>query len=143
MTAGVREYQPADRRGYQAQREKLWPDCSDADNDVWFARSDATTFLAFRGDGSMCGFVEVGSRPYAEDCDTSPVGYIEGWWVDEDMRHKGVGRALLEAAEHWARGMGYTEMASDALIDNVNSHAAHRACGYEEVERLVCFRKSL
>jgi aminoglycoside 6'-N-acetyltransferase I len=139
----VREYRPADRRAYQALREKLWPDCSDADNDGWFARDDATTFVAERPDGSLCGFVEVGSRPYAEDCESSPVGYIEGWWVDADVRRQGVGRALIQAAEDWARAKGYTEMASDALIDNDVSHASHQALGYEEVERLVMFRKSL
>ena len=139
----VRRFHPADRRGYQALREKLWPDCTDEDNHSWLARDDAATFLAFRDDGSMCGFVEVGSRPYAENCETSPVGYIEGWWVDEDMRHRGVGRALLDAAEDWARTKGYSEMASDALLDNTVSHAAHRACGYEEVERQVCFKKAL
>lgn len=139
----VRAYAPSDRRDYQRMREALWPDCSDADNDVWFAREDATTFLALRDDGSLCGFVEVGSRPYAEGCDSSPVGYIEGWWVDPDMRERGVGRALLEAAEDWARSRGYSEMASDALLDNHGSHAAHGRCGYSEVERLVTFRKSL
>jgi aminoglycoside 6'-N-acetyltransferase I len=139
----IREYRPADRRAYQQLREKLWPDCSDADNDSWFARDDATTFVAERPDGSLCGFVEVGSRPYAEDCESSPVGYIEGWWVDADVRRQGVGRALIQAAEDWARGRGYTEMASDALIDNDVSHASHAALGYEEVERLVMFRKSL
>ena len=139
----IREYRPADRRAYQALREKLWPDCTDSDNDSWFARDDATTFLAERPDGSLCGFVEVGSRPYAEDCESSPVGYIEGWWVDADMRKRGVGRALIEAAEQWARSKGYTEMASDALIDNDVSHASHKALGFEEVERLVMFRKSL
>ena len=139
----IREYSPTDRRAYQALREKLWPDCSDADNDSWFAREDATTFLAERPDGSLCGFVEVGSRPYAEDCESSPVGYIEGWWVDADMRKRGVGRALIEAAERWARSKGYTEMASDALIDNDVSHASHRALGYQEAVRIVTFRKSL
>ncbi|MGH7678168.1 MAG: GNAT family N-acetyltransferase [Gemmatimonadaceae bacterium] len=139
----VRRYEPANRREYQRMREALWPDCSDADNDVWFARTDATTFVALRDDGTCCGFVEVGARPYAEGCDSSPVGYIEGWWVDGDMRHKGVGRALLQAAEDWSRSMGYTEMGSDALIDNTVSHAAHERCGYEEVERLVMFRKTL
>jgi len=39
--------------------------------------------------------------------------------------------------------MPYSEIASDALIENTVSHAAHRSCGYEEVERLVMFRKSL
>jgi aminoglycoside 6'-N-acetyltransferase I len=139
----IREYRPADRRAYQALREKLWPDCRDADNDAWFARDDTATFLAERPDGSACGFVEVGSRAYADGCDSSPVGYIEGWWVDADARQRGVGRALIEAAERWARAKGYVEMASDALIDNAVSHASHRALGYEEVERLVVFRKSL
>lgn len=139
----IRQYQAADRRVYQTLREKLWPDCSDSDNDTWFARDDATSFLAFRDDGSMCGFVEVGSRPYAEGCDSSPVGYIEGWWVDDDMRRRGVGRALIEAAEDWCRSKGRTEVASDALIDNDVSHTAHRALGFTEVERLVMFRKTL
>lgn len=139
----IREYRPADRRAYQQLREKLWPDCSDADNDSWFARADAKTFVAERPDGSLCGFVEVGSRPYAEDCESSPVGYVEGWWVDADERRQGVGRALIQAAEDWARSRGYTEMASDALIDNDVSHASHRALGFQEVERLVMFRKSL
>jgi aminoglycoside 6'-N-acetyltransferase I len=139
----VREYKPDDRRAYQRLREKLWPHCSDADNDSWFARADATSFIAERPDGSLCGFVEVGSRPYAEGCDSSPVGYVEGWWVDDDVRKRGVGRALIEAAEQWARTRGYTEMASDALIDNTASHSAHAALGFDEVERLVMFRKSL
>lgn len=139
----IRAYKPADRHAYQELREKLWPDCSDADNDSWFARDDATTFVAERPDGSLCGFVEVGSRPYAEDCESSPVGYIEGWWVDADVRRQGVGRALIEAAEQWARSKGYTEMASDALIDNDVSHASHKALGYREAVRIVTFRKSL
>jgi aminoglycoside 6'-N-acetyltransferase I len=139
----VRRYEPPDRREYQRMREDLWPTCSDADNDVWFARDDAATFIALRDDGTFCGFVEVGARPYAEDCETSPVGYIEGWWVDPDMRKRGVGRVLLHAAEDWARSMGYSEMASDALLDNHVSHAAHKHCGYDEVERLVAFRKLL
>ena len=139
----VRRCELADRRAYQRMREALWPDCTDADNDVWFARADAATFLALRDNGTLCGFVEVGARAYADGCDSSPVGYIEGWWVDDDVRRRGVGRALFVAAEEWARSMGYTEMASDALIDNAVSHEAHQRCGYEEVERLVVFRKTL
>jgi aminoglycoside 6'-N-acetyltransferase I len=124
-------------------RQALWPDSTDADNDAWFARDDAATFIALRDNGSVCAFVEVGSRPYAEGCETSPVGYIEGWWVDLDMRKQGTGRALLRAAEDWARSMGYKEMGSDALIDNHGSHGAHGRCGYLEVERIVTFRKPL
>jgi len=39
--------------------------------------------------------------------------------------------------------MGYTEIASDAEMDNADGIAAHRAVGFEEVERVVCFRRSL
>lgn len=141
--ATVRRATNADRAAYQRMRLALWPDCAESDIDEWFARDDAATFVATRPDGSLCGFVEAGSRPYAEGCDSSPVGYVEGWWVDPDVRRHGVGRALLDAAESWARGRGYTEMGSDALLDNAASHEAHRRCGFREVERLVMFRKPL
>jgi aminoglycoside 6'-N-acetyltransferase I len=128
-------------------RIALWPDepsaATDTDMRAWLERPDAAVFVAARPDGSLCGFVEVASRPYAEGCETSPVGYIEGWYVDADVRREGYGRALLEAAEDWARSEGYTEMASDALLDNTLSHRAHERCGYNEVERLVTFRKPL
>ena len=107
------------------------------------ARSDAEVFVVDRGDGSLGGFVEAGSRPYADGCESSPVGYIEAWYVDQDLRLQGYGRALLAAAEAWARARGYTEIASDALLDNEASHAAHRASGYEEVERHIVFRKAI
>lgn len=139
----IREVRRDEKQAYQRMRLDLWPDCSDADIDPWLDAPDSTTFVAERPDGTLCGFVEVGTRKYAEGCETSPVGYVEGWWVDEDVRRTGLGRALLTAAEDWARGMGYTEMGSDALLDNTVSHASHRACGYEEVVRLVTFRKSL
>ena len=106
-------------------------------------RSDADVFVVDRGDGSLAGFVEAGSRPYAEGCGTSPVGYVEAWYIDQDVRRQGFGRALLKAAEDWARQRGYSEMASDALLDNETSHRAHKASGYAEVERIVTFRKSL
>lgn len=107
------------------------------------ARSDAEVFVAEREDGSVAGFVEVGARPYVDGCDTSPVGYIEAWYVDPDARRKGYGRALLAAAENWARSRGYREMASDAQLNNEISYEAHRRAGYAEVDRIVQFRKVL
>jgi aminoglycoside 6'-N-acetyltransferase I len=63
--------------------------------------------------------------------------------VDPDVRRRGVGTALVRAGEEWARGRGYAEFASDALLDNVTSHRAHEAIGFVEVERAVRYRKSL
>ena len=107
------------------------------------AMSNAMVFVAERDDGSVCGFVEVGTRGYADGCESSPVGYIEAWYVDPDVRRRGIGRALFQAAEAWARDAGYSEMGSDALLDNSVSHQAHIAIGYEEVGRIVQFRKPL
>jgi aminoglycoside 6'-N-acetyltransferase I len=50
---------------------------------------------------------------------------------------------LVAAAEEWARSKGCVEMASDTEIDNQVSHTAHGRLGYEEVERLIHFRKPL
>lgn len=107
------------------------------------ARSDAEVFVVERPDGRLAGFVEVGSRSHADGCATSPVGYIEALFVDPDVRRQRYALGLLDAADEWARQRGYREMASDALIDNAVSHAAHRRAGYEEVDRVVTFRKSL
>ena len=99
--------------------------------------------VAARASGKLAGFVEVGTRPYAEGCATSPVPYIEAWYVDDDVRRQGIGGALFRAAEAWARAEGFTEIASDVQIDNAVSISAHKALGYEETERIVCFRRSL
>ena len=106
-------------------------------------REDAAVFVVERPNGKLAGYVEVGARAYADGCSTSPVGYIEAWFVDADVRRAGLGRALLEAAEVWSRSRGYREMASDALIDNEGSYHAHLGAGYEVVDRIVQFRKSL
>jgi len=49
----------------------------------------------------------------------------------------------MQAAEDWARSISITEMASDTWLDNEISIKAHFAAGYEEVERLVHFLKTL
>lgn len=100
-------------------------------------------FVCEQSDGSACGFLELRLRPYAEGCTSSPVPFIEGWYVSPAARQKGAGRALVEAAENWALIRNFKEIASDTQVDNSQSQGAHTALGYEEVERLVAFRKSL
>ncbi len=146
-TFRVRYLAPADRDDWRRMRHALWPEESEEEHKrgmaEWEARADAVVFVAVRPDGSVCGFVEAGTRLYADGCETSPVGYVEGWYVDPDVRRQGYGRTLLAAAEKWARGRGYLEMASDALIDNEMSRLAHLASGYEEVGCVIQFRKPL
>lgn len=100
-------------------------------------------FVAQTAEGSLVGFAEVDLRPYVDGCRTSPVGYLEGWYVAPAFRRRGTGRALVRAAESWARSIGCAEFASDTGIANRVSQRAHRALGFEETERLVLFRRTL
>ena len=129
-------------------RLALWPQHDAADHRRWMASwltaSDHLVLVVPReGSAGLSAFAEVGTRAYADGCESSPVAYLEGWYVDADMRRRGVGAALVAAAEAWARARGLTEFASDALLENDTSHRAHHALGFAEVERQVCYRKAL
>jgi aminoglycoside 6'-N-acetyltransferase I len=143
----VRAYQDSDFAEWLRMSRALSPGVSveadEAEMRAFRARTDAEVFVLERPDGSLAGYVEVGARAYADGCATSPVAYLESWYVDPDVRRAGHGRRLLAAAEEWARQQGYGEMGSDALLDNDVSHQAHQRAGYAIVERVVQFRKDL
>lgn len=143
----VREIVESDRSDWLRLREALWPGSlsdHDAETRKYFEEphKHVIIFVA-EADGRLVGFLELDHRKYAPGCESSTVPFIEGWYVDPDVRGRGVGRALVEAAEARARAAGHREIASDADIDNADGIAAHLAVGYREVERVVCFRKSL
>lgn len=143
----IRCYRDGDRAEWLRMRRALWDDCPDDQQvreiDENLESDTEAVFFVERPGGGLCGFVEAAIRPWAIGCEARPVGYIEGWYVDEDVRRQGVGRALVEAAEAWARSKGCRQMASDAELWNSISHQAHGALGYNEVSRLVLFKKDL
>jgi aminoglycoside 6'-N-acetyltransferase I len=100
--------------------------------------------LARADDGAAVGFAEATLRhDYVNGCETTPVAFLEGIYVDPEARRHGAAAALCRAVETWARGLGCTELGSDALLENAASHAFHAAVGFEARERVVCFRKRL
>ena len=144
----IRPIRPGDDNEWLRLRKALWADCAidtikEEMADIRADREHQAVFVAVRPAGSLGGFVEVSTHPHAIGCETRPVAYIEGWYVDPDLRGTGVGRGLLAAAESWARSKGFDEMASDTLFDNEAGLAAHRACGYVVTGRLIHFRKRL
>ncbi|MFZ5921234.1 MAG: aminoglycoside 6'-N-acetyltransferase [Chloroflexota bacterium] len=143
----IRRVTPADKPEWLRMRLALWPEGSPEewsdDMDRMMADPATPVFVAVRANGTLGGFLEAGTRPYADGCDSSPVGYIEGWYVAPDLRRQGVGGQLVRAAEDWARSLGLSEMASDTWLDNETSLRAHTALGYEEAERLIHFAKKL
>ena len=143
----IRNYRDGDDAEWLRMRRALWDDCPDEEqvremSEILGSESE-TVFFAERHEGGLCGFLEATLRPRADGCDSTPVGYIEGWFADPDVRRQGVGRALVEAAEAWTRFKGCRQMASDAELWNAVSHQAHGALGYQETARLVLFKKDL
>src|SRR5688572_3455036 len=145
----VRPAVPSDRDAWIRMRTDLWPEIPvdhPAEVDRYFAgalREPIEVLIAADAYGTAVGFAELNIRNYAEDCETDRVGYLEGWYVVPEARRRSIGRALVAAAEEWARSQGCTEFASDALIDNDVSAAAHLALGFEETVQIRCFKKKL
>jgi aminoglycoside 6'-N-acetyltransferase I len=146
----ARPYSHSDRAEWLRMRQALWPnadsDAQLADMDEWLAQPDTAVIVVPRIGGAgagLAGFAEVGTRSVAESCSSSPVAFLEGWYVDPDLRRQGVGTALVRAAETWARSKGVKELASDTQLANTDSQRAHAAVGFIEVERLVAYRKVL
>lgn len=145
----VRPAQESDAAAWLKMREELWPGSAKSHADEierYFAgqlREPLQVLLAFDDHEENAGFIELSIRAYAEGCVTDRVAFVEGWFVSPGMRGKGVGADLIHGAEAWARTQGCSELGSDTEVDNLDSAAAHRALGFEEVSVVRCFRKLL
>jgi len=146
MEIFVRRATAADQSDWLHMRKALWNYHPEeelaAEQALMLANPKNAVFLVFV-DGAIAGMLEASLRDYGEGCHSSPVGYIEGWFVYDYFRGKGAAGALVSAAEDWARGQGCAEMASDTWLGNDVSVRAHNKLGYQEVERLIHFAKRL
>ena len=105
--------------------------------------SETAVFLG-TVDGQAIGFAQCQLRhDYVEGTGTSPVGYLEGIFIEENYRKQGYAKQLLAACENWAREQGCTEFASDCELDNIGSLKFHLSLGFEEANRVICFTKKL
>jgi aminoglycoside 6'-N-acetyltransferase I len=147
----IRPVAAADRTAWLGMRHALWPvergeHSHEREVDAFFAGGsetlDAVLVADARGVGAI-GFLELRVRNYAEGSEGHAVPHVEGLYVDAEHRRRRIGARLVAAAERWARAAGYSELASDAAIDNAASIAAHQALGFELTDRIVCFLKRL
>lgn len=139
----------AHQAAWAALREALWPEGSRDEHLADIVEFIAETmqgreqigFLAMLG-GEAVGFAEAAVRhDYVNGCETSPVAFLEGIYVEPSSRRAGIAGKLLAAVEAWGRGNGCSELGSDADLTNTRSHAFHLGLGFEETERVVYFRK--
>ncbi len=137
----------ADMADWLHMRLRLWPD-ADAGilrqelTDILDEDNNGVAWIAWAEDGLPIAFAEADIREYSEGCD-APTPYLEGIWVAPNYRRVGVADSLLACVEEWARKKGFGELASDTMIDNPMGQSWHNAVGFEEVERIVIYRKDI
>ncbi|MDO5153614.1 MAG: GNAT family N-acetyltransferase [Eubacteriales bacterium] len=107
------------------------------------SNENAVCFMKYV-EGKPIGFAQCQLRyDYVEGTQTSPVGYLEGIFIQEEYRHKGFAKELLQKCEKWANDKACSEFASDCELNNIDSLKFHLAMGFEEVNRIICFRKEI
>lgn len=107
------------------------------------ANRESAVFI-YLVENQAVGFSQCQLRhDYVEGTESSPVGYLEGIFVEEEFRHKGYAKQLLKECEKWAKEQRCTEFASDCELGNDASLAFHTKMGFEEVNRVICFAKRL
>jgi GNAT superfamily N-acetyltransferase len=68
---------------------------------------------------------------------------ISGLIVDQQVRGRGIGKALLEAAEGWARSQDCSAIAVHSNVMRERAHRFYARHGYEHIKTQKYLRKSL
>ena len=125
---------------------QLWSKHSlnDLENEFKNLIAKNTAFFIDYEDNIPIAFAEISLRnDYVEGTNSSPVAYLEGIFVESRYRNKGIGKNLMNECEIWARKNSCTQIASDCELANDASYGFHLSCGFEEVNRIICFKKEL
>lgn len=143
----IKKATPNDTRVLAELAIQMWSNHTvselDTDFDEIVSNKDAVCYIKYI-DNTPVGFAQCQLRhDYVEGTRSSPVGYLEGIFVVPEHQHKGYAKELLQECELWAKEKGCTEFASDCELDNSNSFNFHMAMGFEEANRVICFRKEL
>lgn len=124
--------------------ELLWPDSENLKDEFReiILSSDAVIYIAV--DEVPIGFSHFAlRRDYVNGCSDTPTGYLEGIYVEEAYRNKGIAKKLVNEGQLWSKSLGAREMGSDVLIDNEDSMKFHEKIGFKEVERVVCYIREI
>ena len=128
----------------------LWPDTEyeelldDFEDIINLDKADCFLYYENEASKEYLGFAQASIRfDYVEGSNSSPVVYIEGIYVDNNHRRRGIAQELIKCVEAWGKNMGCSEIASDCELDNNLSIDFHKGIGFEEVNRLVCFIKKI
>lgn len=139
---------PDDMEDWLELALKLWPDASREGlrGELGAALNSPKDagFMVRTPAGEAVAFMNLSLRyDYVPGVSAYPVAYVEGIYVANAFRRQGVAGALLGRAEAWAKAKNCVNLASDTTLENTQSQVFHEAAGFREVERVVCFVKTL
>lgn len=146
MSIIIRKMEKNDHKVWVTMRLQLWDrhahDAHLSDIDKMLSSKQNAGYIAILNHQAV-GFAEICLREYANGCTKQPVPFLEGIWVKPEYRQQGIGQALINKITTDLIAKGFDELCSDAEIDNKLSHKAHQNWGFNETERVICFRKEL
>lgn len=117
-------------------RELLVNTAQDTDRkQIWIALDTGDKYV---------GFTVFSVRTdYVEGAVKSPTGYLEGIFVEEAYRKKGIAEALFHLGEQWCKDKGCTQIGSDTWLSAQASRNFHQKLGFWEEDVLVHFLKDI
>ena len=91
-------------------------------------------------DGAVVGWVHTMTWEYLE---AEAFVVIGGLVVDASRRKGGIGRALMQAAEEWARARGHSVVRLWSSLTRTEAHRFYERIGYSNIKTQYSFVKAL
>ena len=105
--------------------------------EAWAAKRPGGGILVAETDGALAGFLVAGvvvdTGTYLPP-QTRTFGWISDLWVEPQARSKGIGRALIAAAEARLRAAGIGRVELAAVVGNADALALYERLGYRRYE---------
>jgi len=128
----LRTFQPGDlQRLYEIDQSCFAAGISYSKSELegFIRHRKAMTWVAEEGK-EIVGFLIASRHP------SMPLGHIITIDVVEAWRRKGVGTALMDAVEDWARQRRFVSLSLETAEDNLPAQAFYERHGYTKFERL-------
>ncbi len=103
-------------------------------------RSESVAFIAHDA-GLDLGFAQL--YPAFASLDQKPLWILEDLFVASEMRHRGIGAALLLRAEEHARATGAVRLRLETAHDNRPAQRLYEATGWKRDERFRVYTREL